>query len=134
MSDDNRKTAERAGLVYYRPSNGTEMEMFEAQCGRCRHCIDDGESAYDPKKFTLCTWGILDRLAMSAWTENPQANWFDPADLKDGCPAECLRFTDKNDPSGDLRDPPPKDCIGQMFFNDLDVPIEMPNTKDRVTA
>ncbi len=117
----------RNGLVKYQPSNGTEMMMFEEQCERCRHHTDDGES---PPKLTVpgkaCMWAIKDKLIQGMWSPVDSAVlWFDPLDLDtDDCPATCRRFTGKGDADGEFRDPPPPDCIGQLFFGDVDVPVE----------
>lgn len=134
----------RNGLLHYRPSNGTEGMIFEERCERCRHYIDDGESAYSYNldKPVMCQFGILDRMKLSGWGDHDSStNWYDPADLRtkspDGeliCPAECLRFTDKDDPDGARRDPPPKDCEGQMFFGDIDVPVERVRAKESSVA
>ncbi len=115
----------RNGLVHYIPSNGTEGHMFETECEKCRHY------STHPEGYGTCAFGILDKMVESGWEDRDSAkSWYDPADLRtkdhEGnpiCPAQCLRFTDKNDPNGNLREPPPKDCAGQMFLGEvLDVP------------
>lgn len=114
----------RNGYVYYRPSNGTEFRMFESRCHDCRHFIDDYEDP-QPPKFDApghqCKWAVLDHLIAGSMgaDEDSMAFWFNPMDLKPECPADCLRFTDKRDPNGEHRDPPPPDCIGQMTFSDV---------------
>ena len=117
----------REGLIHYRPSNGTEFRMFLARCDRCRHF--DGGGLSDPT-VKACKWGVLDKLLDGQCAdEDSPVFWFDPSDLKDGCPAECLRFTDRDDPTGELRDPPPRDCLGQMFLGELlTVPGRTPAT------
>lgn len=118
----------RNGLVKYSPSNGTEYMMFEERCGDCRHYIDDGESAPTlDGKPVMCAHGVLDRVSYQMFTDHDHiSRWFDPADIRTTddqggpmCPAECLRFTHKNDPDGERRDPPKPDCEGQMFFSDV---------------
>lgn len=118
----------RNGLIHYRPSNGTEGRMFEGRCEDCRHHRADGDDLVMPKlipPYGRCAFGILDRITMQQMgaPDDSSVNWFDPADLEDGCPATCKRFTDRNDPNGELRDPTPPDCIGQMMLGEmLDVP------------
>jgi hypothetical protein len=129
----------REGLVRYRPSNGTEYMMFDAQCGRCRHHTDDGESPPSlTPPYRMCAWGVLDRLTyqMGEDADHP-CNWFDPADLRrfapDGrllAPADCLRFTDKRDGDGERRDPPRPDCEGQLTFSDL-LTVHEPSAAER---
>lgn len=129
----------RNGLVHYSPSNGTEGMIFEERCGRCRHNIDNGESFPDlSKKPTICAWGVRDRIMHQMVTDHDHIDrWFDPADLRTRdengvpiCPAECLRFTHKNDADGEHRDPPKPDCDGQMFLGDvLTVPEVVPVKK-----
>jgi hypothetical protein len=107
----------REGLIHYRPSNGTEFHIFLSRCDRCRHFNDDGLSDATVK---ACKWGVLDKLLDGQFSDSDSpVFWFDPSDLRDGCPAECLRFTDRNEPMGELRDPPPKDCEGQMFLGEM---------------
>jgi hypothetical protein len=113
----------RNGLVHYRPSNGTEFDIFVSRCHQCRHWIDDRD---DPKPgrlappFTTCKCGVLDRFYVSmAYGAGHVSNWFDPADIDaDDCPATCKRFTHKDDPNGEFRDPPPPDCAGQMMLGE----------------
>lgn len=97
--------------------------MFESRCNQCRHFVDDYDNP-QPPKFDVpgnqCKWAILDRFIAGSWLESDSnAFWFNPIDLRPGCPAECLRFTDKGDENGHLRDPPPPDCVGQMTFSDV---------------
>jgi hypothetical protein len=117
----------REGLVHYSPSNGTEFDIFQSHCYRCRHWIDDTDNPQPTKleaPFVTCKWGVLDRVMYQMCTEADHiSHWFDPEDLstKDAtgrpiCPARCLRFRDKNDASGD---PPPRDMPGQMTFSDV---------------
>jgi hypothetical protein len=118
----------REGLVRYRPSNGTEFRMFRSHCDNCRHCIDSED---DPKPgsltppFQCCSWGVLDRLYQQMWSKHDHiSNWFNPLDLKPECPATCLRFTHRNDPEDESRNPPPPSDPAQMTFADLDIPVE----------
>jgi hypothetical protein len=110
----------REGLLHYFPSNGTEFGIFESHCNRCRHYNPDAD--YGNHEDKACTWGILDKILNAQIEDYDTINaWFDPAHItreaKDGsliCPADCLKFTHKNDGDGPLRDPPPKDAAGQM--------------------
>lgn len=111
----------RNGLVHYIPSNGTEGMIFQERCEQCRHL------SADPRGFDTCAWGILDQMLDSAWEEHDSAKvWYDPEVLDpETCPATCKRFTGKGDADGPSRDPPPKDCTGQMFLDELlEVPVE----------
>lgn len=118
------ETRLRNGLVRYMPSNGTEFYIFQDRCERCRHNLgaDPGDASQK-----ACAWGVLDKLLNGQCAETDSGNfWFDPADLRtrdyDGspiCPAECLKFTDRRDADGELRDPPPPDVEGQLTFSDL---------------
>lgn len=119
----------REGLVHYRPSNGTEFDIFLERCFSCRHHIDDWDN---PKPGTLeepfntCAWGVLDRLYVSMMERDGHiANWFDPKDLTPGCPADCQRYTHKDDDPSDGRNPPVPDIPGQLTFDDLNVPVEL---------
>lgn len=116
----------RNGLVHYVPSNGTEGHIFLSRCDECRH--------FRSEDFK-CAHGVLDKVMDMMFELSDSAKaWHDPATLQtrvaDGSPrypALCLRFTDRNDPLGDLRDPPPKDCVGQMMLEEvLDVPERVP--------
>lgn len=128
----------RNGLIHYSPSNGTEYLIFEERCYDCRHNIDDGESCPDiTKKPRICAWGVRDRVMHQMATDADHIDrWFDPEDLStrsaDGsliCPAECRRFTHKNDGDGARRDPPKPDCEGQMYLGEmLTVPERVPVT------
>lgn len=121
----------RNGLVHYRPSNGTEFEIFRSRCEDCRHCREDlnGEPRPGTLKppFANCAWGVLDRVYVQQGEDYDHiSTWFDPAELQttdaDGspsCPAVCLRFTHKDDSDGEFRDPPPPDCEGQLTFSDV---------------
>lgn len=112
---------EREGLVRYQPSNGTEMDIFQSRCRVCRHCSEN------PDGYDSCAWGILDRIYEAAGEDHDTAKlWFHPDDLQtkanDGrplCPAVCLRFTDRSDPNGEFRDPPPPHDPNQLTFEDL---------------
>lgn len=116
----------RNGLVKYQPSNGTEFDIFQEGCERCRHYDKSvlGEGDFSRK---ACAHGILDKLLDGMFSESDSMKfWFDPQDLttrdangKYICPAQCLRFTGKNDPDGERRDPPKPDCEGQLFFSDI---------------
>lgn len=122
----------RNGLIQYHPSNGTEFDYFLSTCERCRHFDGGGLSDHRVK---ACAWGVLDKL-LNGMSEPSDSGtfWFDPADLATHglngeliCPARCLRFTGRNDADGNLRDPPPRDCEGQMFLGDLlTVPERVP--------
>lgn len=118
----------RNGLIHYRPSNGSEFEYFYHRCCSCRHFIDDSADPLPGKlmpPFTACTWGVLDRLHVSMVEDCEHiSNWFDPKDIEDGCPATCLRYTHKNDPDGETRDPPPPVDPAQMTFGDLLTVVE----------
>lgn len=111
----------RNGLVHYRPSNGSEFMDFEERCCDCRHFKgDDAVCSGKP----ACDFGILDRFYTQTMNDCEHiSNWFDPADLKleQKIFGVCQRFTDRNDPNGELRDPPKPDCEGQLFFGDLPV-------------
>ncbi len=120
----------RNGLIHYRPSNGTEGGMFMERCEDCRHCKDNPEDPKPPKltaPYELCAYGVLDRVVTQMFESYGHiSTWFDPADLNDKledgsprCPAECKRFTHRDDPNGALRDPPRPDCEGQMFLEEL---------------
>ena len=125
MSDVPR---EKDGLVYYRPSNGTEFTCFYDRCEGCRHYTDD---LSNPKPgrlsppFTACTWGVLDRLLVAQVEDRGgRSSYFDPADLNPAtCPATCLRFTPR-DYGFDDRDPPKPDLPGQMVFGEESAGVE----------
>lgn len=112
----------REGLVFYIPSNGTEAMIFQERCERCRNCSEHKDHGY-----ATCAFGILDRILDSACEESDGTKrWHDPLNIRtegdDGkmiCPAECLRFKDRNEMNGERFDPPPKDCEGQMTFDDV---------------
>jgi hypothetical protein len=118
----------REGLVHYRPSNGTEWQIFEERCENCRHRRQEG---YEDATKPACTWGISDKLLNAMWQGyEGEANWHDPANLKtvdeDGdsmCPAECLRFSPHGD---DGNEPPEPHDPHQLTFDDIDVPHEPP--------
>ena len=118
----------RSGMIHYSPSNGTEYDIFVSQCARCRHYIDDLDNPRPGRMrppFTACTWGVLDRLHVQMVRGPCDASrWLDPDDIDNKhCPAECKRFTPKDDPHGELRDPPTPDAPGQMMLGEaLDVP------------
>lgn len=105
---------ERDGLMWYRPSNGTEFDIFLSRCQGCRH-MD-----YDDNDYETCQFNILDRIVRSAWTEEYDRPEFyhhpDEVDVST-CPATCLKFTPK-DYDGDDRDPPHPDCPGQMMLGE----------------
>lgn len=118
----------REGLVHYRPSNGTEGDLFEAQCERCRHyrpMSDDGERA------ASCKLKILDRVFEQMWSDYDAAcHWFMPDVLKTTlaggspcCPAECLKFSPPGD-GDDANGTPIVDCPGQLMLDDLWCPHE----------
>ena len=113
----------RNGLIHYRPANGTEYWMIEERCEGCRHCIATPESPPTLKRpFGMCAWGVLDRLTYQMGAEQDHiCHWFEPDDieLKDRIWFHCKRFTDKGDADGELRDPPPPDCEGQLYFSDI---------------
>lgn len=116
----------REGLLHYRPSNGSEFSCIESRCAVCRHNIDDRDNpqpgSLNPP-YQCCSWGILDRFYIQMWGGYSNiANWFDPKDLTHE--GRCLRFTHRNDPDGELRDPSPTPDPAQMTFSDLNVPIE----------
>lgn len=126
---------ERDGLLFYRPSNGTEFQIFQERCARCKHWIDDLDDPQPGRMappYATCKWGVLDRLYIAMTRERGDiADYHDPADLRterlDGlpvCPAECLRFTPK-DYGFDDRDPPSPDVPGQMLLGE-DVVIHEP--------
>jgi hypothetical protein len=134
----------REGLIHYRPSNGAEFRYFESRCEDCRHFIDDHENPKPgqlERPFATCSWGVLDRIYVQMWSSTDHiSNWFDPADIstrdvngKYICPAECKRFTHKDERDGELREPPKPDCEGQMFFGDLDIPVERVPERKAVT-
>jgi hypothetical protein len=100
------------GKVYYRPSNGTEGEMFFAQCNGCKHDRDNGGN------MDICAKGIGTQMLQQKFDgygeqDNP-VNWFDPADLKPECPATCLRRV-PIDAIPDVR--------GQMPMFDAELPV-----------
>lgn len=105
------------GLIKYRPSNGTEFDIFLSRCFRCRHWIDDMDNPQPGKlspPYSACKWGVLDRMYHGMLSYDNIGNWFDPADLDpSGCPATCKRYT-PDDYGFDDRDPPAPDVPGQM--------------------
>ena len=110
------ETRMRNGLIHYRPSNGTEFHIFADRCYRCRHFNADGMI---DGSVSACAWGVLNKLLNAMWQNYDDAcNWQDPEDIADGCPATCKRYTPKDDEMGHFRDPPPKDCIGQMVLGE----------------
>lgn len=126
----------RNGLVQYHPSNGTEFyDYFIPRCEVCRHYIDNPDNPLPGKlqpPYAACAHGVLDRLLVQQVESRDHISmWFDPADLsrydESGtlcCPAICKRFTHKDDSDGASRDPAPRDCPGQMTFDDINIPIE----------
>lgn len=135
----------REGLLHYRPSNGTEFQIFEGRCETCRHYNVEAQHdmSIQPRNDVpgnLCTWAVLDRITNQMWSEHDAAcNWFHPADLATHdangryiCPAECKRYTHKDDRDGEWRDPPPRDVPGQLLLEELlDVPEP---TRESVTV
>lgn len=107
----------RNGLIHYVPSNGTEGHAFLGRCERCRHFDPD---TLQDASVKGCAWGIADKILTMMYAESDSPNaWHDPADLTPTCPATCLRFTSKDDPHGEHRDPPPPDVPGQLTFGEL---------------
>lgn len=128
----------RDGLIRYEPSHGEEHRLFRLRCMACRHYDHNAYQQCDPN-VRVCSWGILDRLLDGKF--DPERLWFQPEDIavmdNDGdpiCPATCLRFTGRDDPDGELRDPPAPDCDGQMMFGEIDTPVERVPVKVEVRA
>jgi len=121
------RNREREGLVHYTPSNGAEGDLFFSQCEECRHNIDDPDNPRPGSltpPYQTCAWGVSDRLYVQMLeSRDHTCMWFDPDDIKRGCPATCRRFTPRDYSLGD-RDPAPPPCPGQMSFDDLDTPVE----------
>ncbi len=114
----------REGLVFYRPSNGTEFDFFYGRCETCRHCTDDlmNPQPTETGKRIACAWGILDKLLHGMWAPGKAdpCFWHTPDDMDEStCPARCKRYTRKDDPDGASRDPPTPDCVGQLTFGDV---------------
>lgn len=74
---------------HYVPSNGTEGELFFAQCNGCRHDLRENHDT------NLCAIGIGSRVFEGGWCERGQEPWFDPTELDQHTlivgPARCLK-------------------------------------------
>ena len=91
-----------AGMVWYRPCNGTEGYMFEERCEECEHFIDYSENEKMPTMqppFVCCELGILDKIQLTGFEDEPHECFWHKSDeilRKDGdevhCPAICLKF------------------------------------------
>ena len=123
------ETRLREGLLYYIPSNGTEFDIFQEQCDRCRF-----GGTHPEHGCPTCAHGIIERLMDSAWEgDDSMKKWWMPDVLRtrgeDGhhlCPADCLKFSDRSNDDGMGNKPPPPDCIGQMMlWEAVPAPVEV---------
>lgn len=83
--------------VTYRPSNGTEGQMFEDTCVNCKHYIDyhDNHEMFRMEPpFIACKLGILDRVLLTMFNEKPHPCFYHDSEELDTStsPARCLKF------------------------------------------
>lgn len=108
---------ERDGLFWYMPSNGTEFEIFQARCSRCRFLYENDQG------FDACRHRILDKIWECAITDTrtdghggPQF-YHHPDNLDvSTCPATCLKFQEGRDDNDPEEEPPAPDVPGQMLL------------------
>lgn len=83
--------------VSYRPSNGTEGQMFENTCENCKHFIehhDNDEMFRMEPPFIACQLGILDRVLLTMFHDKPHPCFYHDSEELDTStsPARCLKF------------------------------------------
>lgn len=127
----NRKQAEANGLVRTHFSNGSEFMAFEEDCFRCRHFVDEPRAGEKS-----CKWGIVDQFYRTMcdpiWGYG--TTYVDPEFVKvENFCVTCLKFMDR-DSGDDSRDPPKPDVPGQMFFGDMDIPVERVPNNQRIES
>jgi hypothetical protein len=119
------------GKVYYRPSNGTEGELFFAQCEGCCHRREPIYGSERPiplaGETVHCEFAISDQVVrqmiMGDSDREHAVNWFAPGLLDASTrPASCCRRQAGKPQPAPPETPPRRDVPGQMPLFDGELP------------